>query len=263
MASKGRSRNYPAFGLPIAIERLDQLYQKEGKSKTDSKTAVKAWGYGGLNGASLRVLSALRQYGLIEDSGEDIKVSDLGLIILHGTPKDRESALRVAATSPTIFAELLKEYGNEFPSNDTIRANLITRKGFNPSAADIFITALRDTMDLALPSSNDYTGAQRNDQEKGRFIDAAFNESLSLTDQMNAQLNSQQDAKHFIRVWSLTGGTAAKLEINAIPSKKDQEFLKLCLDRALAELKEIEEKISSPDHSPNPISKPIRQMTLE
>lgn len=51
--------------------------------------------------------------------------------------------------------------------------------------------------------------------------------------------------EEFVKVWSLSGGIAAKLEINSIPSKKDQEFLKLCLERALDELKEIEETKSA------------------
>lgn len=65
----------------------------------------------------------------------------------------------------------------------------------------------------------------------------------------------KQEQEGFVKVWSLTGGTAAKLEINSIPSRKDQEFLKLCLERALDELKEIEETKSAMDAMEKPQSK--------
>lgn len=103
-------------------------------------------------------------------------------------------------------------------------------------------------------ADNDYIDAVKNDAKKikrdGDGSDSKFDpvkdvfgsfghQREGIKKPMNTDPKPEQE--RFVKVWSLTGGVAAKLEINSIPSKKDQDFLKLCLERALDELKEIEE----------------------
>lgn len=241
---RSRSPNFPAFGLKEAIAKVEKLYEKEGKSRTDPTTAVKAWDFGSLNGASLRVLGALRQYGLVEDVQDDLKVSDAAITIIHGEELDRLSALRAAAKQPRIFSELLQEYGADLPSDESLKARLLTKMNFgSPEAAQQCIQAFRETIEVAKLLDNDYINAEKEAERKakekgGQLLDFVLSESFRHSEdpKKDPQMNLQPGKEHFVKVWSLTGGVIAKLEINDIPSKDDQEFLKTCLERALKEL---------------------------
>lgn len=253
-----KSPNFPAFGLKEAIDKVAKIFQQEGKSRIAPASAVKALDYSSLNGASLRVISALRQYGLLEDVQEDVKVSDLAIHILHGEESERLELLRQAGRKPRIFHELLQEYGADLPSDESLKAKLFTKRSFStPEAAQLCVEAFRETVNLAKLTDNDYINAEKDEAERIKkeqeerdkkdpfrgFFGPFFNSKPdSHISKMNPAGNAQEA---FVKVWSLTGGIAAKFEINAIPSKKDHDFLKLCLERALEELKEIEEKKSA------------------
>jgi hypothetical protein len=151
MAGKVRSPNYPGLTLSEAIQRLREFYDKEKTAHTTPEVAVKAWGYGGLNGASARVLGAVRQYGLLQDVGKDVKVSERGLAILLDPPASQEyrDALAAAAREPVIFAEILAEYPDSLPSEQGLIAYLVRRRGFTEDGARKLNTVLRDTLSLA------------------------------------------------------------------------------------------------------------------
>jgi hypothetical protein len=256
---RARSPNFPAFGLKEAIDKVAKVFEREGKARIAPVSIVKSWEYGSLNGASLRALGALRQYGLLDDVQDDLKVSDLAIKILHGEEQDRVASLRVAAKMPRIFSELLQEYGEDIPSDESIKARLITKMGFNgPEAAVRCVQAFRDTIAFAkLQNSGDINATSEEEaklnkekEERGNTVDLTdiFSNAHENRDNFKKPMNpAKEEQGRFIKVWSLTGGTAARLEINSIPSKKDQEFLRLCLERALDELKEIEQRKSSLD----------------
>jgi hypothetical protein len=147
-----RSPNYPAFGLPTAIARAEAFYKRDGKASVPTIAAVAAWGYGSLNGRSLSVLGALRQYGLLEDTGPKmVKLSQIALTILLAAPKspERARALQEAAASPKVFADLMEQYkASGYPSADTMRRNLALRSNYSEEAAGRIISAFRETIDL-------------------------------------------------------------------------------------------------------------------
>lgn len=158
MAGKVRSPNYPAFDLGEAIQRARQLYEQEGTAHTPPEIAVTAWGYNSLNGASARVLSAVRQYGLVEDVGRDVRVSERALAILldpEGSAEYQE-ALRAAAREPGVFAEILDEYPNGLPSDQTVVAHLVRKRGFTEDGAKKLNAVLRATLDLVSRSDGRY-----------------------------------------------------------------------------------------------------------
>src|SRR5262249_13113734 len=66
---------YPTVSLTEAISRAKMIYEKEHMSTLAPKALAEAMGYKGLSGASLRMIAALRQYGLIEGRGDDAKIS--------------------------------------------------------------------------------------------------------------------------------------------------------------------------------------------
>jgi len=76
------------------------------------------------------VISALSKYGLLERSGEGLRLSDNALKIIAERPgtAGRVEALRRAAEAPTLFGELAKAYpGDTVPSPETLESDLIQR----------------------------------------------------------------------------------------------------------------------------------------
>lgn len=79
-----RSPNYPAMSLPEAIERIRAIHQKEQHLEAPREVMAKHMGYNSINGASLKALSALLKYGLLEKTqGDRRRVTELALKILH------------------------------------------------------------------------------------------------------------------------------------------------------------------------------------
>ncbi|MDE3148970.1 MAG: hypothetical protein KGL37_05825 [Acidobacteriota bacterium] len=146
-----RSPNYPAFGLPKALERARALYDKDGKAAVTTVAAVKAWGYNTLNGRSLRSIAALRQYGLLDDTGPKmVRLSQAALTIMLSPPTspDRVKALGEVARKPAIFGTLWDQYADGFPSDESMVNNLIINSNYGPDAARKLIAAFRETIDL-------------------------------------------------------------------------------------------------------------------
>jgi hypothetical protein len=153
-----RGPGYPSLGLKEAIERARKLYQQDGSAQTSPEVAVKAWGYGGLNGASLRVLAALRQYGLIEGTGDSVKLTQRALAILlePADSPERGKAVVEAAKAPDIYTTILAEYKDELPSDAALVSYLVRKQGFQEKAAQNLVEAFRETVGLAKDTNAPY-----------------------------------------------------------------------------------------------------------
>ncbi len=105
-----------------------------------------------------RAVSALRQYGLIEESSRQYRISDLSYTLIHfdhGSDEWRQAVVE-AAKRPILFKELGEKYKNDVPSDATLRNELLNR-GFNPTAVSDVITIFRNTMSLAEQAEGSYT----------------------------------------------------------------------------------------------------------
>lgn len=141
-----RSPNYPQFSLPEAISRVGEVFQKERQHPAPKAVMVAHLGYSSLNGASIGALSALLKYGLLDREGDDYRVSDRTVAILHPhNPQEKNDALVAAAKAPALFAEVLENFKGVLPSDENLRAYLI-RRGFSESAIGPVIVTLRDTL---------------------------------------------------------------------------------------------------------------------
>lgn len=151
MAGKGRSPSYPSLHLGEAIEKAEKLYRKEGRAKVPAEVAVGAWGYNGINGASARVLAALRQYGLVDDADGNVSVSDRAITILlePNDSRDRGEAILSAAREPQVFAAIQDEFPGGLPSERGLVAFLVRKLGFTEDGAQKVNAVLRDTLALA------------------------------------------------------------------------------------------------------------------
>ncbi|MBA2669079.1 MAG: hypothetical protein H0U67_01755 [Gemmatimonadetes bacterium] len=157
MPKRTRGRSYPALSLREAVERTRQFYDVERSARVSPEDAVQTWGYRSLNGASQRVLSAVRQYGLLEDVQGDVKISPRALTILldEEHTDDYQQALKAAAREPAVFAEILDEHEDGLPSDTALVSYLVRKREFTEDAARKINAALRDTLEYVRERTRD------------------------------------------------------------------------------------------------------------
>jgi hypothetical protein len=151
-AKRDRSPNFPVLGLPTALELAEKIYEKEKRAEVVPDIAAKHLGYSTLSGRARRVLSALKAYGLFnEQPNGHLKISEQGVIAMvfkEGTP-ERDAALREMALRPPIFQKLLQRFGADLPSDEGLRARLITEYNFLEDGANTLIRAFRESLPFA------------------------------------------------------------------------------------------------------------------
>jgi len=135
--------------LSAAIELAKKLYGKAGKAKIKAEVAVNALGYAGLNGASLSVIGALSQYGLIErEKGSIVAISQQAIRLMHPLNKEQEAhALEELALNPKVFNELYAEGFNN--GTEDLIANHLIQNGFMPDKARKAATVFKANIELA------------------------------------------------------------------------------------------------------------------
>jgi hypothetical protein len=147
--SRVRSPNYPAISLPEAIEKVRAIRTKEQHLAAPREVIAKHIGFGGINGGSSRVISALMRYGLLEEAGNDrLRVSPLAMqILVPLSSEQRAAAIKEAAEMPPLFQAIVAEYGGTRPSEENLRAYL-AHQSFALDAIDRVIQIYKDTVDL-------------------------------------------------------------------------------------------------------------------
>ena len=161
-----RSPNYPSISLKAAVEKIGKWYKVDGPVASTREAALAHMGFEKLTGNAGRLLSALKSFGLVQETEGRIKLTQRGIDIAvrpEGDPK-RVGALKEAALGPQIYSDLLKEYPQGLPSDTTLSSELIAGKAFNPKAVDDFIKDFRET--LVLAGISNFEGVKLNKQEQ-------------------------------------------------------------------------------------------------
>lgn len=154
-----RSPNFPGMSLSDAIAKVRALYGHVKRYPTSTTVIMEHLGYGkNVSGAAGRGLSALRQYGLLEEVGDDLKVSDVAfhILTLSEQAPQRVEAIRKAAQKPQIFRDVLSAFPEGLPSDATLSDWLITRKKFNPTSVPAFIRSFKATISFAKLAPDEY-----------------------------------------------------------------------------------------------------------
>jgi len=148
MEKRVRSPNYPALSLPEAVEKVHMVYRSQHTHGAPREVVVKGMGYAGLNGASATAVSALMKYGLLDRSGDELKVSSRAMcIIAPHSQEEKAEALRDAAFSPPLFSELAEKFPDRMPSDEVLK-NYLIRKGFATGALPSVISAYKETSEM-------------------------------------------------------------------------------------------------------------------
>jgi hypothetical protein len=214
MDKRVRSPNYPALGLPEAIEKVASIYRAMHTHAGPREVVAKAMGYTGLNGASATAVSALHKYGLLEKDGEEIRVSERAMRILHPhLPSERAQAIQEAGRDPALFAELAERFPGKMPNEDLLR-NYLVRKGFAPAALTAVISAYRETSDMVereaeskMASATDAEAPPAMPQHHQAPAGAVHPATLPAPQQTPAMLGSERS----IGRWDFEGGAYVRI----------------------------------------------------
>lgn len=127
------------------------MYQGVHRSPVDSLSAMQLMGFAGKSGASATALGSIRQFGLIDGTGEKTRVSDLALKILEPADDlEKAEAVHESARYPAVFGQILDRFDGRLPTvNEPIRAFLIRDLGFSKSGASDCLEAIRATLQFA------------------------------------------------------------------------------------------------------------------
>jgi len=165
-----RSPRYPNVSLPEAIVKARGIYEKEHMSPLTPTVAAEAMGYGGIHGASLKMISSLKKYGLLEGRGEDVRLTrDAQVLIIDDpTSADYRETYRRCVFNSEIYAEIRKQF-HEGGSERNI-AVYLEKQGFKPEAAATVARNYKES--IALISSGGETPSPGEESEKaGTRID--------------------------------------------------------------------------------------------
>lgn len=176
-----RSPRYPSIPLSKAIDRAREFYRQEAKHAAKPEIAVTHWGYSSKSSGGRLTLAALRSFGLLENAGGGVKLSDRALHILldeREDSPDRVAFIQQAALAPTIHRKLWDKFKADLPSQASLRHSLLMEFEFAPGAVDDFIREYRDTLAFAglnnsalLVESEKAKGAPRRPFSVGDLVD--------------------------------------------------------------------------------------------
>jgi len=147
-----RSPNYPAVSLREAVERMRNLWQRDGKAGAPPKIAAVHIGFQSAHGQAMSVLAALKKFGLLDEVKDRLVPTQRAVEILNLREDDsrRIQAVKDAALSPPIYRELAEQHrATGLPDDDVLESELTTYKGFNPNAVAGFVKDFRDTLEFA------------------------------------------------------------------------------------------------------------------
>ena len=127
MDKRVRSPNYPSMSLPDAIQKAALVYKNRHTHGAPREVLAKSMGYNSLNGASATAISALVKYGLLEGRGEEIRISDRTMRILHPESPCRKKLKLFARQllSRTFFREIAEKFPGRIPADEVLRNFLI------------------------------------------------------------------------------------------------------------------------------------------
>jgi hypothetical protein len=154
---KLRSPNCPTISLQEALGKARKVYEEEHTHPAAKEVIAQDLGYSGISGPSASVIGALRQYGIMEPSGDGLRISDDAVSVFE-LPEDspeRIAALARLAFKPALFEELRQQFGDRPPGEGNLR-HLLIKKGFLSNTADEVIQAFRENLELAGTQSVEY-----------------------------------------------------------------------------------------------------------
>jgi hypothetical protein len=156
--AKVRSPNYPTADLSTALELIRPAFKAENRNKMSRAVLAKHMGHKTLNGIALTKLGAVRAYGLIEGSSDELRLSDDAVFVLASPDKVNvryRDALERLALKPPLFHEIKKQFPTTLPSEHHLSFWLV-QQHFTEEAAGKAAKSFLATMQLVSDGTEDY-----------------------------------------------------------------------------------------------------------
>ena len=147
-ALRQKSPNSPAYNIKECIEDTRKIFQAENQVPASREAIAELLGLAAHSGPFNRKLSSLRQYGLLEPVGKDLRVSGLFLRIDHsGEEEGQHRVLRESLSRPPIFQGLLAQYESSgLPSEMNLTNHLILKHKFTKKNAEVVAKAFLESV---------------------------------------------------------------------------------------------------------------------
>lgn len=152
-----RSPGYPMISLEEAIQKAKILWNKDTNNPMPLKVVYEHLGYKTIGGYGGRVLSALKQFGLIYEKQKDIILTDEAIYLALHEPSDEIyiKTIKKLALNPTLYDKLFNECKGQLPSDQNLKVRLIKDYGFNADKVDGFLLDFKKTIDFANLKNSD------------------------------------------------------------------------------------------------------------
>jgi hypothetical protein len=246
MAGKTRSPNYPSSSLADAIASVATFFKKAQQGVLHPEEAMKAMGYNTVSGASRSRLSAVRKYGLVDDTKDGVKVSDTALAILtlpDGHP-ERQAAINRAALEPELFRELAQQFKNADPG---LIASYLVRRKFSQAGAQQAVDAFKDTMAMVKDPGEGYTSLDAGHGVETTTVKKTAADSFAFRDEARRAAILWQQTQH------LGTGLSAEIRVVGEPGRavrvEDLRRLRKFLDLGIEALEEEDARYAPPSLS--------------
>ena len=157
-----KSPRAPSMGLDEALERTGKAYDKERLHPAPTDVVAQNIGYRGANnGTATAALASLRYFGLVERPREGVLAVCKDYENYRFAPSNavKRALLIKFLRTPPLFAELLDLYEGGFPSDATLKYELMQR-GFLPATASTLVSVLKRSVELAQEPQDDSAMAE-------------------------------------------------------------------------------------------------------
>jgi hypothetical protein len=148
---KPKSPAVPSRDLKAAFEDTKKLYNTYTHGTFSKSELASALGVSATSGPFAGRFFSLKEYGLIEGSGDSLRVSGRFITMKDEPPTSaafKRGALE-AIKGSTIFAELLSEWKTKLPPREAVATRLEQQKKFNPDRAKEVASVLEESLRFA------------------------------------------------------------------------------------------------------------------
>ena len=157
-ARKPKSPPVPSRTLKDAFDDVKKLYNTYTHGSFSKAEVASTLGVSASSGPFAARFFTLREYGLIEGSGDSYKVSPLFMDMNGGSTESATFKRRAleALKRSEVFNELLSEWKTKLPPRDAVANRLEQQKRFNPDRAKAASNVLEQSLRYAgiLDSNN-------------------------------------------------------------------------------------------------------------
>src|SRR3974390_2868240 len=162
-----KSPNYPVVDLGTALAAMQNVLAKESRNKMSRAVLAKHLGYNSMNGRALGKVGAMRAYGLVEGSGDELKISDDAVDALKAPvgSEARKAALERLATRPPLFKELREAFPDSLPSTENVEYWL-TKRGFTSKGSGKAAKSYLTTMRLVIENPASYHASDEQEDDE-------------------------------------------------------------------------------------------------